>query len=227
MKTDLLDFLRCGLLLGVLLLADIAVLMAVAPRFRDWLGDYHVLATAASALLAHGILSALAIRILLALRPLRPGRYTLASPEFGYWKLLAVILLVGRWTLEPFTFCLTKPMVARLFGARIGRNVAIAGDIGEPYLLSVEDDAVLGVGSSVSGSVSGDGGFILAPVRIGRGATIGINTVVMAGTQVGANSSLASGAVAVPGSIIPDGESWRGNPARKWAAMPGPAPAQP
>lgn len=219
MKQTPLDVLFCGGLLGLLSAATLALLGRIlAPLLRAWCGDYHVLAVLVAAPIIYGVLSAVAIRSLLAIRPLRPGRHGMDSPVFTYWKLLTVTLMVARWALRPFTFDLNKPLLAWLFGARIGRNVAIGGDIDEPFLLTVGDGAVLGHGSLVAGSVIADGAITLGPVCIGAGATVGVNAVVLAGTTLGERSMLAGGSFAIPGSVIPAGESWRGNPARKWMA---------
>jgi serine acetyltransferase len=217
MKQTPLDVLLCSLLLGVLSAATLALFMAVlAPWFRTWCGDYHVLAVLLTAPIVYGVLSAVAIRGLLVVRPLAPGRYGMDSPVFTYWKLLTVTILVARWVLRPFTFDLNKPVLAWLFGAKIGRNVAIGGDVDEPFLLTLGDGAVLGHGSLVAGSVISDGVITLGPVSIGDGATVGANAVVLAGTMVGAGAVLASGSIVIPGTVIPAGEGWRGNPARKW-----------
>jgi hypothetical protein len=221
-KTGLPDFVIIGGLLLLLFASDAALLIGLSPHARRWGGDYHAVIIVVLAPLLHALLSAGLLRILLAVRPLRPGRYTMDSAVFAWWKVVVSILMVARWLLRPYTFCLSKPLLARLYGARVGRNVAIDGDVDEPFLLTVGDGAILGHGSYVSASVSADGAFTLAPVVIGAGATVGINSVVMAGTTIGDHAALAGGSIAVPGTVIPPGQSWRGNPARKWVATAGP-----
>jgi acetyltransferase-like isoleucine patch superfamily enzyme len=45
---------------------------------------------------------------------------------------------------------------------------------------------------------------------------VGVHSVVLPGTEIGDNATLLNGSYVVPGSKIPAGETWRGNPARKW-----------
>jgi carbonic anhydrase/acetyltransferase-like protein (isoleucine patch superfamily) len=40
--------------------------------------------------------------------------------------------------------------------------------------------------------------------------------VVFPNTEIGAGAVVAGGSFVMPGTRIPAGESWRGNPARKW-----------
>jgi acetyltransferase-like isoleucine patch superfamily enzyme len=61
--------------------------------------------------------------------------------------------------------------------------------------------------------------LVLEPVTIGRGATIGVNAVVMPGVEVGERAVVAPGAVVPRGTRIPAGEFWGGVPARKIRGM--------
>lgn len=219
MKQTSFDVLVCALALGLISAATLALTgLMLLPWFRSWFGEFHPLAILVATLLVYGVLSAFAVRSLLLIHPLRPGRYAMDSSVFTYWKLLTVIVLMARWALRPFTVALTMPIIVWLFGARIGRNVAIGGEVDEPYLLTLGDGAVLGNGSFVAGSVISDGFISLGAVTIGAGATVGVNAVILAGSSLGEHAILAGGSIAIPGSIIPAGESWRGNPARKWMA---------
>ena len=48
-----------------------------------------------------------------------------------------------------------------------------------------------------------------------RGALVGMNATVLDGADVGASSLVAAGAVVLPGTAIPPGTLWAGNPAKK------------
>lgn len=218
MKVHVLDFLFSGIAILLILAGTIAVITnVVAPITRVWCDPYHILVDGLMGLAVYGVLSALMLRLLLRLRPLRPGDYDMKAAEFTYWKLLIVILKLGQWALKPFSCTFLQPSIARLFGARVGDGVAMDGVLGEPFLLTVGSGAVLGWGSVVVGSVIADGRIVIAPVRIGAHATVGVNAVVLSGCTIGDYARLAIGATLVPGSVIPPGETWRGNPARKWS----------
>jgi acetyltransferase-like isoleucine patch superfamily enzyme len=64
--------------------------------------------------------------------------------------------------------------------------------------------------------VIADGKIVLGRISIGAGATIGVNAVVLPGTEVGERALLVGGSILPAGTTIPPGETWRGNPARKW-----------
>ena len=216
MKTSYLDFLLCGVAIGAIVAGTLGVVVALAPLTKTLASDYHVIVDLLLALLFYGLLSALLLRVLLKFRPIPAGEYAMDSPMFTYWKLLTIVYRLGQDALFPFSPVFAKPLVARLFGARVGANVALGGAIDDPYVVEIGDDAVLGSGSLVSGNMLYGGKLTCGPVKVGAGATVGINSVVLPNTLIGENSTLLGGSYVMPGSNIPAGETWRGNPARKW-----------
>jgi serine acetyltransferase len=216
MKTSYLDFLLCGVAIGAIVVGTLGLIVVLLPLTQALALEYHVIVDLLLALLFYGLLSALLVRLLTKLRPLPSGEYALDSPVFTYWKLLTIVYRLGQDALLPFTPVFVRPLVAALFGARVGANVALGGTIDDPYLVEIGDGAVLGNASLVSGNMLNGGKFVCGPVKIGAGATVGVNSVVLPNTQVGENSTLLGGSYVLPGSNIPAGETWRGNPARKW-----------
>lgn len=217
MKTSILDYVRCSaaiIVIGVLAVAIVAYV--VHPMSTRLLGEYFVVADSLATLLAYGILSAAFLRSSLRLRALEPGDYSMESPEFAYWKLLSIVYRLGQKALLPFTPEFMRPVVAKLYGARIGSDVAIGGTIDDPYLVSLGDRVVIGNNALVSGSVITNGRITLGRVSIGAEATIGANSIVLPGTEIGERALVASASVVITATRIPPGEVWRGNPARKW-----------
>jgi len=92
----------------------------------------------------------------------------------------------------------------------------MGGSIDDPYLVSIGTGAVLGNNSLVAGSVVANGRIVLGNVSVGAGATIGVNAVVLPGSEIGEAALVVGGSIVIVGSKIPAGETWRGNPARKW-----------
>lgn len=86
----------------------------------------------------------------------------------------------------------------------------------DPYMVSIGAGAVLGNGSLVSGNAITNGKLRIGEVRIGAGATVGANSVVLPGCEIGENALVMGGAMLMTDAKIPAGETWRGNPARKW-----------
>jgi len=216
-KTGPLDFLLSGLFISSILIGALAfVAFLLAPLTQTFLGDYHAVADFFLVLLAYGLLSAFVVRLMLRIRRIRPGEYSMDSRVFTYWKLLTILYRLGQGTLLPFTPVFVKPVIEMLFGAKIGSHVAMGGTIDDPYMVVIGDGAVLGNGSLVSGNVITNGKIVFGEVRIGAGATVGANAVVLSGSDIGDGALVMGGAFVNPGTKVPAGEAWRGNPARKW-----------
>lgn len=216
MKTSFLDVFLCTLATSALLAATFGVVSLLAPATTAWLADYHVIVDFLLFLLVYGVLSALLVRLLLAWRPIEPHAYAMDSPVCTYWKLLTIVYRLGEGALVPFTPMFLQPVVEALFGARIGANVALGGKIDDPYLVTIGDGSVLGNASLVSANMIHGGQLTCGRVTIGAGVTIGANSVVLPGTTIGDNVTLMAGSYVMPNTTIPAGETWRGNPARKW-----------
>jgi acetyltransferase-like isoleucine patch superfamily enzyme len=216
MKTSPLDYLLSTLVLTLLIVLDVGLLaFFLVPLSKHGFGDYHVLVDGLSFLLLFGLLAALCYRIALRIHPLAEGLYAIEKAPFTYWKLLSVIEEFGRYALSPFTTVFARPAVAKLFGAQVGRDVAIAGILREPCLIHLGDYAIIGQNSIISGHMMVSGRIIIRPVRIGANVTIGANAIISPGVEIGAGSVVYAGALVTPLTKIPPGEEWGGNPACK------------
>lgn len=216
MKVSFLDIVLCTIVLGSILAGTYIAVTVLAPMTTRLTGEYHVIIDFLLALLCYGLLSALVVRVFWRIKPIQPGEYTMESGVFTYWKLLNILYRLGQAALLPFTTVFLRPVIQKLYGAKIGANVAIGGAIDDPFLVTVGEGAVLGHQSLVAANMIVGGKLVCGPVTIGRGATIGVNCVVLPDTEIGENAKLVSGSVVINGTRIPAGENWRGNPARKW-----------
>ena len=217
MKTSFFDFVICGFVITLILVGSIAsVYFGISPFSKTYLNEYHVVVDFFLFLLLYGLFSGLVIQVLIKIKPLQLGEFSMDHPNFTYWKLLTITYRLGEFFLFPFTTVFTKPLVVKLFGAKIGKNVAIGGTIDDPYLISIGDNAIIGHGSLVSGNASMNGKIIFGKVIIGAGVTVSVNAVVLPESELGDNSIVSIGAVILSGTKIPNNETWRGNPARKW-----------
>lgn len=216
MKSDWRDFVLSGFFITLILAASVGIALALRPWSSAWLSEYRVLFDAAAVLIGYGLLSALVLRILLAIKPPALGEHSLDSPAFIYWKLLTVLYRLGQGALAWCTPVMFKPLLDSLFGAKVGADVAFGGTIDDPYLVHVGRGTVLGNASLLSANYLSGGKLVCAPVHIGERVTIGANSVVLPGAVVGDGATLMSGSYLMPGTTIPAGETWRGNPARKW-----------
>jgi serine acetyltransferase len=215
MKAHPRDYLLSSILLGMVgALAWVGAYLFSLVLGRSFFGSYHVLADTLVFLLAFGLLCALAARLLLRWRPLGEGMIAMDDSRFTYWKLYTVLYEFGCGALKPFTVMFLRPVVQSLFGARIGKDIALGGKLVDPHLICLEDGAIIGEGSVVTAHAINSGSLLLAPVLIQRGATIGVGAVVYPGVTVGESAVVAANAVVRSGTRIPAGEFWGGVPAR-------------
>lgn len=217
MKTSPVDFVLSAICFTLLLATSLGtVAWLLAPATRAALGAYHVLADFFGFLLLYGLLSGLLLSVLRRVAPLQPGSFPLEDRNFTIWKLYSMIFYTARAALLPLTHMAARPLVLKLFGARVGADVAIGGDVDSPYLTTIGDGSAIGNGSHVVGTMTVNDRIVIGPVRIGRNVTIAMNAVVLPDVEIGDGAVVEIGAVVMPGTRIPAGERWRGNPARKW-----------
>lgn len=141
-----------------------------------------------------------------------------------YYSLIAIKWYIhnGLTYLMRFTFLefLTPTpfnlLFYRLMGMKIGEGTIInTTHISDPSLIELGRKVTLGGSVTIVGHY-GQGGFlVLAPVKIGDKATIGLRAIIMGGVEVGAEAKILPGSVLLPKTIVPAGEVWGGVPARK------------
>lgn len=216
MKTQALDYLLSAALIGVLCLLDyLLVGWGLRPITERVFGAYHILVDGLLLLLGYGLLAVLCARLMLRLRPFTPATYSMEDTMFTWWKLYTVNYEFGRGALLPYTTVFARPLVAVLFGARIGRDIALGGRLVDPELITIGEEAIIGQDSVITAHAIISGALILRPVNIAARATIGVNAVIMPGVDVGEGSIVTAGAVVTMDTKIPPGELWGGIPARK------------
>lgn len=150
-------------------------------------------------------------------------RAHLSSWRGPYYSLPAVKWYIhnGLTYLMRFTFLefLTPtPMnllFYRLMGMKIGRGTIInSTHLSDPSLIEMGEKVTLGGSVTIVGHY-GQGGFlVLAPVKIGDKATIGLRAIIMGGVEIGAEAKILPGSVVLPKTVIPAGQTWGGVPAQ-------------
>ena len=213
-----LAILAMGLAVGV----AAAVFSALAPLAQTgaaW-SHYAVLGIVfAVSYFAYGLsllVIAPAINFLLGgrLQPYRGSAVTLAALR---WYVHCTMTLVVRYSfLEFVTPSPFSQMYYRLMGMKIGRAVTLNSTaIADPSLIEIGDHATIGGSANILAHYAQGGFLVIAPVRIGAGATIGMRAVIMGGVEVGAKAKVLANSFVLPNTKIPDGESWAGIPAQK------------
>lgn len=148
---------------------------------------------------------------------LREGEYPLASLGMLRWYCSNALQFLV-WTVFG-DFLLMTPFAAlfyRLMGAKLGLNVQINSTFcADLSLLDIGDNVVIGGHATVIGHSFESRGLILKRVRIGRGAIIGLNAVVLPGADIGERATVAAGVVVPKDTTIPPGTVYLGPQSRR------------
>jgi serine acetyltransferase len=215
MKKNFLDFILSECLILLILGFTGTNLWLARNPIKFFLGDFASVGFVFLFLLLYGGYTAITLALFNRVFPFREGDYTTPDFQFTLWKVRHVLEQLGRRALTLFFPDFIQHSLFALLGARVGCEVAIAGDILDPVLTTVEEGGVLGVGTIVTAHAMAGNRFILRRVHIERNATIGVGCILMPGVRVGA------GAVVLPGSVlkahthVPPGETWGGSPAER------------
>lgn len=213
METDAKDYLYSASLIGVVLATTAVSLMAIDAWLASALGAYTPIAMFILFVLAYGGFTALLLTIVSVWFPLVEGDYAKDHPQYTLWKVQHVVGELGKLALLPFFPVFSRAAFYSLFGARVGKQVAVAGKILDPRLIVLEDGCVLGEGCIVASHTMVQDRFILRAVHVGKGATVGVGSIVMPGVKIGAGAVIFPGSVLKAGTEIAAGETWGGVPA--------------
>jgi non-ribosomal peptide synthetase-like protein len=174
--------------------------------------------------LAFGAVQFLSLLLPVALKWLligrfRPGRYQLWGWYYCRWWLVRRVM-----ALAPVNYLTGSPLLAlylRLLGARVGTGCHLgSAAIQLPDLIEVGDGASIGYGAVLEPFYVEGGWLVQKRLRIGAGAFVGANAVVMLGGKVGAGARLTEQSLVARDQAVPDGETWAGSPSRHVAAEP-------
>jgi non-ribosomal peptide synthetase-like protein len=173
-------------------------------------------ATAVAALPVLSLLLPLLAKWLLIGR-FRPGRHPLWGWYYCRWWLVRKLLQAA-----PLDYLAGSPLLApylRLLGYRVGLGCHLGtSKVGLPDLVALGNGVSLGYGTHLEPFLVRDGFLHLAPIRIGDGAFVGTNSVVLLGGRVGAGARVLEQSLVARDQTIPDGETWAGSPSGMVAA---------
>jgi hypothetical protein len=114
-------------------------------------------------------------------------------------------------TPTPFNLLFYKWM-----GMKIGEGTQInTSHISDPSLIELGQRVTIGGSATIVAHYGMGGYLVIAPTRIGDGATIGLRAIIMGGAEIGAGAKIMPNSVVLPKTKIPPGETWGGVPAQK------------
>lgn len=214
-----LAILAAGLALGVAAFVYQACFAASIAATDSWLRFPLTGVALASSYFAYGLsllVIAPALNFVLGGR-LKPYRGSAVSLMALRWYVHCTMTLVVRYSfLEFVTPSAFAQLYYRLMGMKIGRNVTInTTAIADPSLIEMADGATIGGSASILAHYAQGGFLVVAPVKIGAGATIGLRAIVMGGAEVGAKAKVLASSFVLPNTKIPPGETWAGIPAQR------------
>jgi acetyltransferase-like isoleucine patch superfamily enzyme len=216
MKTELKDYILSTIAIILILTITFSLIYLLRPAIASLhLPIISVLIYVLLFLLVYGIATSFYLKLLNLLIPLKEGSYDMNHLQFILWKHHSVVGEMGKHALRGFFPFFLWPVFYTLFGAKIGKNVAIGGVITDPFLVNIKDFGVIGKDSIVTSHTIVFNKFIMKPITIEKKATIGINAVIMPGVEIRENSIVAPGAVVLMDTKIPPNEFWGGVPAKK------------
>jgi acetyltransferase-like isoleucine patch superfamily enzyme len=131
------------------------------------------------------------------------------------WYVQNTMVFLVRYSfLEFVTPTIYQQIFYRLMGMKVGTDAYINSTaVMDPSLVELGDRATIGGSASIIAHY-GQGGFlVVAPVKIGAGATIGLRASIMGGTEIGENAKVLANSFVLPNTKIPAGETWGGIPA--------------
>lgn len=148
-----------------------------------------------------------------------PGRYFLTSPRLTRW--LFATRLVVIFDDSPFrSIVLNHSFLRYLYfrgmGAKIGLTFYTAPRalIPEPWGIRAGLQVCIGGGAVVSCHKVEASVLTTSPVELEDNVTIGARAIIHAGVKIGKAAVVGANSVVFPGTVIPPGEIWAGNPAR-------------
>jgi non-ribosomal peptide synthetase-like protein len=116
----------------------------------------------------------------------------------------------------------------RTLGAQVGRGVWCETYwLPEPDLVELRDGATVNSGCVVQTHLFHDRVLSLGGVVLGRGATLGPNSVILPGATIGRHATIGPASLVMRGESVPPHTRWIGNPIGPWQAPPAASEGEP
>jgi acetyltransferase-like isoleucine patch superfamily enzyme len=142
-------------------------------------------------------------------------RGTYFSAEALRWYFSNALLYLVRYSfLEFVTPTPFSNIFYALMGMKIGDGVFInTTHISDPAMIEIGDHVTVGGSAVIVAHYAQAGYLIVAPVRIGKGVTIGLRATIMGDVIIGEGARVLPNSVVLPKTRIAAGETWGGVPA--------------
>ncbi len=140
----------------------------------------------------------------LKIKPFRGPYFSFQSVP---WFLHNALIYLVRYTfLEFITPTPLNILFYKMMGMKIGKGVHInTTNISDAALIEIEDKVTIGGSAHIICHYASKGYLVIAPVRIKKGATIGLKATIMGDTVIGEKALISPHEVVLPKSRIPAG----------------------
>lgn len=139
------------------------------------------------------------------------------SLEVIRWYIHNGMTYLVRYTfLELVTPTPFNLLFYKMMGMKIGKGTAINSTcISDPAMIELGDQVTIGGSATIIAHYAQGGFLVLAPVKIGNRATIGLRATIMGGVEIGESAKIMPNSMVLPRTKVPAGETWGGVPAQK------------
>lgn len=184
----------------------------IAEITRDWLPLFHYLVMGIT-LVAGYFMYGLSIIFVIPffnfimpfrLKPFRGSYFSLSSVP---WYIHNALLYIVRFTFLDFvTPTPLNTLFYRMMGMKIGKGVHInTSNISDACLIELDDHVTIGGSAHIIAHYAAKGYLVLAPVKIKKGATVGLKATVMGDVEIGEGATIGPHEIILPKSRIPAG----------------------
>ena len=211
------------LLMPVVFLCLCALGLSLAPALaffyfiQNQIGDIHpvlhyiILGLAfATSYMIYGVSLLFVVPLLNFIFPfkVKPFRGIWYSVESIPWYVHNAFTYLVRYTfLEFITPSPLNILYFKMMGMKIGKGVVInTSNISDPCLIELGDYVTIGGSATLFAHYGQKGFLVISPIKIKKGATIGLKSSIMGGVEVGENSVIRPHNCLLPKTIIDDNQ---------------------
>lgn len=203
----------CLFIIGLAIAPAILIVQWTHGYFSEFSAFVHTLTVGMSVAIgffAYGISMLFLVPLANFLMPFRvkPWRGNWRSTQVVPWYVHNALVYIVRYTFLDFvTPSPLLNMFYKLMGMKIGKGVIInTTNISDPCLIEIDDYVTIGGSVHILAHYGQKGYLILAPVKIGKGANIGLKASIMGDVHIGENATVKPHVAVLPKTRIEDNE---------------------